>query len=138
MSLQGCPLGGQTAPATRKLEKRRIEIMRLIETIAKKLRVMAFIPLFIAAMALAPSGHAQYYESEEWYDPGDWFDYDNYDYEYDDYYDSDYGYYDTDYGYYDTDYGYDDYDYGEDFWDYDYDYGYNYYDDDWYEDDGWF
>lgn len=61
---------------------------------------------------------------EEWYDPGDWFDYDTgVDYDYD-WWDYNYGYspYYDDYGYNDYDY-----DYGYDYDDSDYGYDYGYY-----------
>lgn len=61
---------------------------------------------------------------EEWYDPGDWFDYETgaIDYDYDWW---DYGY---GYNYYPYDYGYYPYGYDYDYYDWDYDYDWDWYD----------
>jgi hypothetical protein len=148
------------------------EMMQLVENLIKRIgptTLHGVALLAVAALWFAPGAFAQYqYESEEWYDPGDWMDTNNWDYDYD-YYDD--GYYNSGYAdnsYYDNDFGWnneygDDWDddggmgwdneygYGSDYTgygydDYNYDYdtwdydndSFGYYSDDWYSDDDWF
>ncbi len=90
----------------------------------KTLYAMLAAAVLLQAPAITSTALGDYYlEREEWYDPSDWFNGTDYEWEYDD--DDDDGYYGASYyddGYADDDWFYDSYDTGYDYYDTD-DYG---------------